>query len=131
MNGIPENLRYSGNHEWVREEDDGTIVIGVTDHAQQALGELVFVELPESGQAIVAGDAFAVVESVKAASDVYAPLGGEVQAVNEALADTPELINTSPYEDGWLVRLQPTDPMQAEQLMDSDAYQQLLAESEA
>ncbi len=131
MNGIPENLRYSENHEWVREEDDGTVVIGVTDHAQQALGELVFVELPESGQDIPEGDAFAVVESVKAASDVYAPLGGKVLAVNEALADAPELINSSPYEDGWLVRLQPAAPTQAEQLMDSGAYQQMLAESGA
>ncbi len=131
MSGIPENLRYSENHEWVREEENGTIVIGVTDHAQQALGELVFVELPESGQEISAGDAFAVVESVKAASDVYAPLGGEVLAVNEALEDAPELINSSPYEDGWLVQLRPVDSTQVEQLMDSGAYQQMLAESGA
>ncbi len=131
MSDIPGNLRFSVNHEWVREEDDGSIIVGITDHAQQALGELVFVELPEAGQVVTEGDALAVVESVKAASDVYAPIDGEVTDANAALADTPELINSSPYEDGWIARLQPGDPTQMEQLMDAEAYELMLAESGA
>jgi len=131
MGDIPQNLKYSSNHEWVRAEDDGSIVIGITDHAQQALGELVFVELPEPGQALSEGDAFAVVESVKAASDVYAPISGEVIDTNTALVDSPELVNSSPYEDGWIVRLDPEDPTRLEQLLDADAYEQMLVEAEA
>ena len=130
MSDVLSNLKYSRDHEWVRLEDDGSVVVGITDHAQEALGELVYVELPEEGASFAVGDACAVVESVKAASDVYAPLAGEVAGINEALADTPELVNGSPYEDGWLVRLTPSAPQELEELMDAEAYQQFLAESE-
>lgn len=130
MSEIPENLRYSREHEWVRSDDDGSLLLGITDHAQEALGELVYVELPESGQALAQGDACAVVESVKAASDVYAPVSGEVSEVNLALEDTPELVNGSPYEDGWLIRLQPSDPAEWTELLDAEAYTRFLAEAE-
>ena len=130
MSEVPENLRYSTDHDWVRLEDDGTVVIGITDHAQEALGELVYVELPESGQVLAQGDACAVVESVKAASDVYAPVSGEVSEANTALEDAPELVNGSPYEDGWLIRLQPSDPAELADLFDAEAYARFLAEAE-
>ena len=130
MTEVPENLKYTRDHEWLRLEDDGSVTLGITDHAQQALGELVYVELPEADRELESGEACAVVESVKAASDVYSPLPGVVTAANEALADTPELVNDSPYGDGWLLRLQPTDPQALEELMDTDAYSRFLAESE-
>ena len=130
MSDVPQELRYSRDHEWVRLEDDGSVVVGVTDHAQEALGELVYVELPESGQAFAGGDASAVVESVKAASDVYAPIAGKLLEANTALADEPELVNSSPYGDGWLLRLEPENPAELEELMDADAYTRFLAESE-
>ena len=129
MSEVPENLKYSQEHEWVRLEDDGSVVVGITDHAQEALGELVYVEQPEDGGIVARGDACVVVESVKAASDVYAPVGGELAGSNVALSDEPELVNQSPYEDGWLVRINPTDPAELEDLMDADAYTQFLAES--
>ena len=130
MSEAPENLRYSQDHEWVRMEDDGSVVIGITDHAQQALGELVYVEVPEADSEFERGDACAVVESVKAASDVYAPVGGKLAAANPALEDNPELVNSSPYEDGWLLRLHPENPVELEDLMGAEAYTQFLAESE-
>ena len=130
MSEVPENLRYTSDHEWLRLEDDGTVTLGITDHAQQALGELVFVELPEADRDLTQGDACAVVESVKAASDVYSPVAGQVTGANAALADTPELVNSSPYADGWLVKLRPTDPQTLDELMDADAYNRFLAESE-
>jgi len=130
MSEVPSSLKYSRDHEWMRLEDDGSVVIGITDHAQQALGELVYVELPEHGQSFSVGDACAVVESVKAASDVYAPISGTVAGTNTALEDEPELVNGSPYEDGWLARLSPADPRELEEQLDADAYQQFLAESE-
>lgn len=130
MSEAPENLKYSQDHEWVRIEDDGSIVVGITDHAQQALGELVYVEVPEEDSEFVQGDACAVVESVKAASDVYAPVSGKLAATNLALADNPELVNNSPYEDGWLLRLHPDNPAEYEELMDADAYMRFLAESD-
>lgn len=130
MTDVPENLKYTTDHEWVRLEDDGIITIGITDHAQQALGELVYVELPETDRELQPGDACAVVESVKAASDVYSPLAGVVTAGNEALADTPELVNDSPYAEGWLLQLRPSDPQSLDDLMDADAYARFLAESE-
>jgi len=129
MSEIPENLKYSRDHEWIRSEDDGSLLLGITDHAQEALGELVYVELPESGQILAQGDACAVVESVKAASDVYAPVSGEVSDVNAALADTPEMVNGSPYGDGWLIRLQPSNPAELSDLLDPEAYGQFLAEA--
>lgn len=130
MTEVPENLRYTTDHEWLRLEDDGTVTLGITEHAQQALGELVYVELPEADRELEPGEACAVVESVKAASDVYSPLAGVVTAANDALADTPELVNDSPYADGWLLQLQPADPQTLEELMDADAYTRFLAESE-
>jgi glycine cleavage system H protein len=130
MSEVPENLRYSTDHDWVRLEDDGTIIIGITDHAQEALGELVYVEVPEEGQSFERGDACAVVESVKAASDVNAPVTGEVAQSNAALEDGPDLVNQDPYGEGWLVRLHPSDPAELDELLDADAYTRLLAEAD-
>ncbi len=121
-NTNPSDLRYTSSHEWVRNEPDGTCTIGISDHAQDALGELVYVELPDIGTTVSKGDQFAVVESTKAASDVYAPLSGEVVAVNEALADTPEAVNEHPFGEGWLIRLKPADPAQIEALLNADDY---------
>jgi len=123
MSELPGDLRYTDEHEWLRKEEDGTVTIGITDHAQSALGDLVYVELPEVGQEVEAGGEMAVVESVKAASDVYAPVGGEVVAVNEDLADDPEKVNADPYGDGWIVRLQPADDGDT---MSPDEYQAFL-----
>lgn len=130
MSEVPENLRYSTDHDWVRLEDDGTIIIGITDHAQEALGELVYVEVPEKGQSFQRGDACAVVESVKAASDVNAPVTGEVAQSNAALEEGPDLVNQDPYGEGWLVRLHPSDPAELDELLDADAYTRLLAEAD-
>ena len=130
MSDVPAHLKYSSDHEWLRLDDDGVVVIGITDHAQESLGELVYVELPESGQELGAGDAFAVVESVKAASDVYAPISGSVADINERLNDEPDLVNGDPYDEGWLIRLVPNDPQELEDLLDADAYTQLLAEAD-
>lgn len=127
---IPNELRYTSDHEWVREDDDGTVVVGITDHAQTALGDLVFVELPELDSELAPGDACAVVESVKAASDVYTPLAGTVVATNPELEDAPERVNDDPYGAGWLYRLRPEDPKQIEDLLTADDYERLLAESE-
>ena len=123
MSEIPNNLKYSKTHEWVEEMDDGSVRIGITDHAQDLLGDMVFVELPEVGHTLGAGDECAVVESVKAASDVYSPLSGEVLEVNEALTEQPELINSMPYEDGWIFRLAMSNPSELNSLLDADAYQ--------
>ena len=129
MSELPGDLEYTKEHEWLRKEQDGSVTIGITDHAQSALGDLVYVELPELEQALEAGGEMAVVESVKAASDVYAPLTGTVIAVNESLADDPETINSDPYGDGWIVRLQPAADSDAE-VMSPDEYQTLLDELE-
>jgi len=129
MSEVPGDLKYSEEHEWIRLEDDGSVVIGITDHAQEALGELVYVEQPESGATLARGDACIVVESVKAASDVYAPISGKLVETNAALVDEPELVNQSPYESGWLVRIEPSAPTELDELMDADAYSQFLAES--
>jgi glycine cleavage system H protein len=128
MSELPGDLEYTAEHEWLRKEEDGTVTIGITDHAQSALGDLVYVELPEIGQDVESGGEMAVVESVKAASDVYAPISGEVVAVNEVLADDPERINADPYGDGWIVRLQPSGD--DGDTMDSFAYQAFLDELE-
>ncbi len=127
MSELPGDLRYTDEHEWLRQEEDGTVTIGITDHAQSALGDLVYVELPEVGQEVEAGGEMAVVESVKAASDVYAPVGGEVVAVNEDLADDPEKVNADPYGDGWIVRLQPAGDGET---MSPDDYQAFLDQLE-
>lgn len=125
MSGVPAELKYTKEHEWVRLERDGSVVVGITDHAQHQLGELVFIELPEPARTVTAGEACAVVESVKAASDVYAPVSGTVMAVNEALVKDPGLVNTSPYGEGWLYRLKPSAAAPAG-LLDAAAYTQLL-----
>jgi glycine cleavage system H protein len=124
MSQVPAQLRYTKDHEWVREESDGSFVVGITDHAQQQLGELVYVELPETGRAVGVGDGLAVVESTKAASDVYAPLAGTVVATNPALAAEPEQVNADPYGKGWLVRLNVTAKPTG--LLDAEAYRSLL-----
>lgn len=131
MSELPGDLLYTNDHEWLRREDDGNVTIGVTDHAQAALGDLVYVELPEVGQDVATGGDMAVVESVKAASDVYAPVDGTITAVNEELADDPEKINADPYGDGWIVRLQPSTAIDESALLTPDAYQSLLDEEEA
>ena len=118
---VPEDLRYTASHEWLRAEADGTLSVGITDHAQESLGEMVFVELPEPGRSLAAGDGAAVVESVKAASDVYAPVAGEVVAANTALNEDPGKLNKAPY-DAWLFRLRPSDPSAAGKLLDASAY---------
>ncbi|MBN8280662.1 MAG: glycine cleavage system protein GcvH [Gammaproteobacteria bacterium] len=125
MSDVPAGLKYTKEHEWLRQEADGTVVVGITDHAQHQLGELVYVELPDGGRALKPGDAMAVVESTKAASDVYAPVGGTVTEVNPALGSQPELVNTDPYGAGWLVRLKPAAP--PADLLDAAAYTALLA----
>lgn len=122
MSNIPAELRYAASHEWSRQEDDGTITVGITDHAQDLLGDVVFVELPEVGRTVTAGEECAVVESVKAASDIYAPVSGEVIAFNEALADTPELVNSEPYAGAWFFKIKPTDSSELDKLMDAGAY---------
>ncbi|MEQ9736070.1 MAG: glycine cleavage system protein GcvH [Algiphilus sp.] len=121
MSNVPADLRYTKYHEWVRVESDGTMTVGITDHAQAELGDLVFVEVPEVDRALKASEACAVVESVKAASDVYAPVSGTVVAANEKLADAPELLNDDPYGEGWLFRLS-GDAAEAEALLNADAY---------
>ena len=126
MSDIPEDLRYTSSHEWLRVSEDGSVVVGITDHAQSALGDLVFVEVPEEGTHYSAGDACAVVESVKAASDVYCPIAGTVTEVNEALNDAPELINDQPYEDGWIMTIQPDDADAINALMTAEAYAESL-----
>lgn len=128
MSELPGDLLYTKEHEWLRREEDNSVTIGITDHAQSALGDLVYVELPEVGQDLEDGDEMAVVESVKAASDVYAPLAGNIIAVNEDLADDPEKINSDPYGGGWIVRLQPSDAIDEGALMSPDAYQQFVDE---
>lgn len=127
MSDVPADLRFTKSHEWVRMLPDGSVEIGISDHAQAALGDLVFVEVPETGRQVVAGDAFAVVESVKAASDVYSPLAGEVIAGNDALAAQPELVNQDPYGQGWIARLKPATTAGIEALLDAAKYSELLA----
>ncbi len=122
MSETPSELRYTESHEWVSPAEDGVVRVGISDHAQAQLGDLVFVELPSEGEALMQGDACSVVESVKAASDVYAPVSGTVVAINDSLADSPELVNTDPYNDGWLFSLRLDDEAQLKDLMDNDAY---------
>ena len=122
MSDIPANLKYTKSHEWVEDLGDGTVKIGISDHAQELLGDMVFVELPEEGSAVSVGEECAVVESVKAASDVYSPVTGEVIAVNEDLADSPDLVNHHPYGDGWLIQVKLTEDGEMEELMDADDY---------
>lgn len=129
MSELPGDLQYTKEHEWLRREDDGSVTIGITDHAQSALGDLVYVELPEVGQEVETDGEMAVVESVKAASDVYAPVAGTVVAVNEALSDDPEIINSDPYGEGWIVRMEAAEG--GDGLMSPEEYQALLDELDA
>lgn len=125
---VPEDLRYTQSHEWVRLEDDGTVVIGITDHAQEQLGDLVFVETPEIDSEVESEAAVAVVESVKAASDIYAPVAGSIIDANADLADEPELVNTDPYGKGWLFKMTPADATEIEQLFDAESYKGFVSE---
>ncbi|QXI38324.1 glycine cleavage system protein GcvH [Pseudomonas xantholysinigenes] len=127
MSQIPADLRFAESHEWARLEADGTVTVGISDHAQEALGDVVFVELAEVGKVFAAGDAAGVVESVKAASDIYAPVGGEVIAVNEELTDSPELLNEGPY-DSWIFKLKPSDKSELDKLLDAAGYAALIGE---
>ena len=125
---MPEELKYTKTHEWSLKESDDIIVMGITAHAQDLLGDMVFVELPEVGDSVHAMDELGVVESVKAASDFYAPVSGEVIAVNEDLADSPALVNTDPYSDGWLVKIKMTDPEEYDELLSAEDYSETLDE---
>ena len=122
MSTIPADLRYASTHEWAHLESDGTVTVGITDHAQEALGDIVFVELPELDSSLTAGQPVGVVESVKAASDIHAPISGTVIAVNEGLTEAPEGVNTHPYQS-WFYRLQPSNPDELQQLLDAEGYQ--------
>ncbi|MBT2787977.1 MULTISPECIES: glycine cleavage system protein GcvH [unclassified Halomonas] len=126
MSNLPANLRYAESHEWVLDNQDGTVTVGITDHAQQALGDVVFVELPEVGTALSKGQEFGVIESVKAASDLYSPVVGEVIEVNDALEDAPETVNEAPYEGGWIMKVR-LDSDSLDGLLDADAYQATLS----
>ena len=123
MSNNPNELKYASSHEWARLEEDGSITVGITDHAQNALGDVVFVELPEVGAELTAGQEAGVVESVKAASDVYAPVSDKVIAINDALEDAPETINGDPYGEGWFYRIEPSDAAELEELLSAEAYQ--------
>ena len=122
MSDIPKDLHYTQSHEWVADNGDGTLTVGITEHAQSSLGDLVFVELPEVGDQYAAEDTVATLESVKAASDLYAPVDGEIVEINEALADAPEQINEDPYGQGWLFKLSVDDPAALDGLLDADGY---------
>ena len=122
MSEFPAELKYASSHEWTRLESDGSVVVGITDHAQDALGDVVYIELPEVGTHVDAGAEVAVIESVKAASDIYSPVTGDVTEINPALEDEPEAVNSSPYGDGWLFRIMPTDMASMADLMDADTY---------
>ncbi len=128
MSNVPAELKYTKSHEWVLDNGDGTVTVGITDHAQDQLGDLVYIEAPEVGASFGAEDAIAVVESVKAASDVYSPLAGEVVEANEVLADSPETINQDAYGEGWIFKLRVSDAAELDKLLDADAYTALLEE---
>jgi len=122
MSDIPSDLKYVASHEWIRVEGDGVVTVGITDHAQELLGDVVFVELPEVGAELDNGDDAGVVESVKAASDIYAPLSGEIVAVNELLVDAPETVNSDFYGDGWFFKIKLSDTSELDDLLDADGY---------
>ena len=128
MSNVPANLKYTASHEWVLDNGDGTVTVGITDHAQELLGDVVFVEVPEVGRTVDKGEEFSLVESVKAASDIYAPVTGEVIAVNEALEDAPETINESAFEDGWIAKIKLADAAELADLLDADAYEANVSE---
>ncbi|MGB4248038.1 MAG: glycine cleavage system protein GcvH [Pseudohongiellaceae bacterium] len=125
MSSFPEDLKYAATHEWVRLEEDGTVTVGISDHAQELLGDIVFIELPKEGAIVTAKQEISVVESVKAASDIYAPVSGEIIAINEDLVDAPETVNSAPYTDGWFCRILPSDPTELEELLDANGYAEI------
>ncbi len=129
MSEIPENLQYAESHEWLRVEKDDTVTVGISDHAQDSLGDIVFVELPETGEQFDAGDQFSVIESVKAASDIFSPVAGEVIEVNNSLIDAPELINNSPYQDGWLLKLKLTGASNSD-LLTAKQYAEIITDED-
>jgi glycine cleavage system H protein len=128
MSNIPSELKYASSHEWVRAEGDGVYTVGITEHAQELLGDMVFVELPEVGDEVDAGEDCAVAESVKAASDIYAPITGEVVAINEELEDSPENVNNDAYGDGWLFKVKASDESELENLLDAEGYENAIDE---
>lgn len=130
MSLVPEELYYLESHEWARLEEDGTVTVGITDHAQEALGDMVFVETPEVDSEVDQGDGVAVVESVKAASDVYAPLSGTIVDSNQLLVDAPETVNSDPYGDGWIYKIKPNDEDDLENLWTADQYSESIADDE-
>lgn len=130
MSEIRNELKYLPSHEWARVESDGTVTVGISDHAQEALGDVVYVETPEVGTEVSAGDEAGVVESVKAASDIFSPVSGEVIAVNEALEEAPETVNGSPYDDGWFFRVKPSDLSELDDALDADGYRQAIEDEE-
>jgi glycine cleavage system H protein len=128
MNNIPQELKYTKTHEWVRIEEDGTYTIGITDHAQNQLGDMVFIDLPEIGDEFEAGENCGVVESVKAASDLYSPVTGEVVAINEELEDSPELVNNDPFHEGWLFTIRAADNCDLEDIIEAPEYEEIVHE---
>ncbi len=128
MSNIPSELRYASTHEWVRPEGDGVFTVGISEHAQDLLGDMVFVELPDVGDQVSAGDDIAVAESVKAASDVYTPISGEIIEVNESLEDSPEQVNADPYGDGWMFKIKADDPSEIDALLDAEGYENSIEE---
>ena len=128
MSNIPSELKYACSHEWIRKEEDGSYTVGITEHAQELLGDMVFVELPDVGDIVSASEDCAVAESVKAASDIYAPLSGEGIAINEALEDSPELVNSDAFGDGWFFRVMPSDLSELDNLLDAEGYQAVIDE---
>lgn len=130
MSNIPADLRYATSHEWLRDEGNGIYALGITDYAQDKLGDVVFVEVPEEGAEVSAGDSVAVVESVKAASDIYTPVSGVIVEVNSSLEDAPEQVNEDPYENGWFFKIKISDPEEIEDLMDADSYADQCADDE-
>jgi glycine cleavage system H protein len=128
MSNIPKELRYATTHEWIRAEGDGIYTVGITEHAQDLLGDMVFVDLPDVGDAVAQADDCAVAESVKAASDIYAPLTGEIVEINEQLEDSPELVNSDPYGEGWLFKVQAEDEEEVEALLDAEGYENSIAD---
>nr|WP_113865774.1 glycine cleavage system protein GcvH [Brenneria salicis]NMN92749.1 glycine cleavage system H protein [Brenneria salicis ATCC 15712 = DSM 30166]RBP63726.1 glycine cleavage system H protein [Brenneria salicis ATCC 15712 = DSM 30166]RLM31013.1 glycine cleavage system protein H [Brenneria salicis ATCC 15712 = DSM 30166] len=130
MSDVPAELKYTASHEWVLSEGEGVYSVGITDHAQELLGDMVFIDLPEVGTIVAAGDDCAVAESVKAASDIYAPISGEIIEVNEELENAPELVNSAPYSDGWLFRIRSSDESDLNELLDAESYQASLEEDE-
>ena len=130
MSNVPSNLKFAASHEWVLDNGDGTVTVGISDHAQEQLGDVVFVELPEVGREVEAGEEFSLVESVKAASDIYSPVSGEIVAVNEELEDAPETVNEEAFEGGWIAKIKLSDSAELNNLLDATAYEAKVAEEE-